>query len=421
MVMEMQHKDRTRSESRPVVRIWANRNFTIFMAGSIPACTTQWMQRVGMGWIAWELTHSPNWLGIIAAADLGPMLLLAPFAGALTDRSKPMVMLRAMQSLMCLQAVLLMVFTQMDWLTIYVLFYMSLATGIIQPFFSASRQSILPNSVPRSELSTAIAMDSALFQLTRFIGPALASLMIPAFGVLGTFQIHTLGSCLFLVSMLFMNVTMPERPVRVRRSLVRDIGEGFAYVGSHKGIWPVFLLLTVVSIFIRPVQEMLPGFAGDIYHSDAVGLAYLNSAVGIGAMLSASIVAYRGRITGLTDHAVMGTLGLSIATLGFVVTDWLWLGVIFSALIGFTINTMSTSISALVQSAVHDDMRGRVVSLYVLVFRGTPAIGSLLVGISSDFIGLRWAFVISALICFLAWLVVLPRRRRIAAALEVER
>jgi MFS family permease len=166
---------------------------------------------------------------------------------------------------------------------------------------------------------------------------------------------------------------------------------------------------------------MLPGFAGDIYHSDAVGLAYLNSAVGIGAMLSASIVAYRGRITGLTDHAVMGTLGLSIATLGFVVTDWLWLGVIFSALIGFTINTMSTSISALVQSAVDDDMRGRVVSLYVLVFRGTPAIGSLLVGISSDFIGLRWAFVISALICFLAWLVVLPRRRRIAAALEVER
>jgi MFS family permease len=95
--------------------------------------------------------------------------------------------------------------------------------------------------------------------------------------------------------------------------------------------------------------------------------------------------------------------------------------VIFSALIGFTINTMSTSISALVQSAVHDDMRGRVVSLYVLVFRGTPAIGSLLVGISSDFIGLRWVFVISALICFLAWLVVLPRRRRIAAALEVER
>ncbi len=419
--MEMQHSNKTRSESRPVVRIWANRNFTVFMSGSIPASITQWMQRVGIGWITWELTHSPSWLGIIAAADLGPMLFLAPFAGAISDRSRPMMILRLTHVLMVIQAVILALFTQMGWLTIYVLLVMSLATGIIQPFFSAARQSILPNTVPRGELSTAIALDSALFQLTRFIGPALAALMIPAFGVLGTFQIHTLGSLIFLIGILAMRVEAPERRARQSRNILRDIGEGFAYVGSHKGIWPAFLLLTIASIFIRPVQDMLPGFAGDIFQSDAVGLAYLNSAMGIGAMFSAGIVAYRGRIAGLTDHAVLGTLGLSLAILGFVVTDWLWVGVLFSGLIGFALNTMSTSISALVQSAVSDDMRGRVVSLYVLVFRGTPAIGSLIVGLVSVEIGLRWAFVVSALICFAAWLIVLPRRRNIAAALEVER
>lgn len=138
-------------------------------------------------------------------------------------------------------------------------------------------------------------------------------------------------------------------------------------------------------------------------------------------MLSAGFVAFRGRITGLTRHAILGTIGLALSILGFVISDILWFGVLFSGLIGFTLNTMSTSISALVQTAVHDSMRGRVVSLYQLIFRGTPAVGTLVVGFVSGFVSLRWTFAFSAALMFVVWLVMLPRRRDIAAALEVER
>ncbi len=409
------------SGDKPIARIWAHRNFTIYMAGSVPCTITQWMQRVGVGWLTWELTESPVWLGAVAAADLAPMLLIGPIAGAYTDRGDPVRQLCVTQWLLLAQALGLALMTQFGLINIYGLFGMSLMTGVINPLFSTARQSLLPNTVTRRYISTAIALDSALFQLTRFIGPAFASITIPLWGVGGTFMAHTLGTLSFLVAIYLMKVEPPQRAPGQRRSIWSEIGESFTYVRTHKGIWPAFLLLTVASVVIRPVQDMLPGFAGDVFHSDAVGLAYLTSSMGVGAMASAALVAFRGRISGLTRHAVMGALGVSISILGFVITDRLWFGVLFSAAIGFTLNTMSTSISALVQSAVHDSMRGRVVALYALIFRGTPAVGSLVVGLASEFVSLRWAFAGSALISFIAWLVVLPRRRDIAAALEVER
>ena len=409
------------SDRKPIARIWGHRNFSLYMAGSVPFTITQWMQRVGIGWLTWELTRSPVWLGVIAAADLAPMLVLGPFAGALTDRWNPMTQVKISQWLLVAQAIALAALTQAGLTNIYVLLATSLASGVITPFFSTARQSVLPNTVPRRDMSTAIALDSALFQLTRFIGPAFASLTIPTIGVGGTFMMHTVGSLAFVGVLYLLDVPPPERKPGKRRHILTEIGESFVYVRTHSGIWPAFLLLTVASVFVRPVQDMLPGFAGDIFDSGAVGLAYLTSSMGVGAMASAGLVAFRGRITGLTRHAVMGAIGLAVSTIGFVITDVLEIGVLFSALIGFTLNTMSTSISALVQSAVSNDMRGRVVSLYVLIFRGTPAIGSLIIGVASELIGLRWAFAAAAVICFAAWLVVLPRRRQIAAALEVER
>jgi MFS family permease len=408
-------------ERKPIIRIWGHRNFSIYMAGSVPMTVTQWMQRVGVGWMTWELTHSAAWLGVVAAADLAPMLVLGPLGGALSDRADQIRMLRITQFLMVAQAVALAALAYAGLVNIWVLFLASLATGVIAPFFGASRQSVLPNTIPRSELSTAIALDSALFQATRFVGPAIASLMIPVYGVEGTFIAYAVGSFTFLASVFLIDVTMPQRAPRANRNILQDIGESLTYVRSHRGIWPAFLLLATASIFVRPVQDMLPGFAGDVFKSDAVGLAYLTSSMGIGAMLSAGFVAYRGRINGLTRHAVFGTIGLALSILGFVLSDILWFGVLFSALIGFMLNTMSTSISALVQTAVHDSMRGRVISLYALVFRGMPAVGTLVVGILSGIIGLRWTFVGSAAIMLIAWLLVLPRRRDMTAALEVEK
>ena len=137
-------------------------------------------------------------------------------------------------------------------------------------------------------------------------------------------------------------------------------------------------------------------------------------------MASAAWIGFRGRIDGLSSVVLGGFLGLVLATFGFVATDKLWLGVIFAALSGCTLNLMSTSTQALVQSAVADDMRGRVMSLYILVFRGMPAIGALIVGFLAEHLGLRLAFAATASICFLVWIAVLPQRPVIAASLEAK-
>jgi MFS family permease len=404
----------------PILRIWSHRNYAIFAGGMTPHLLAIWMQRLGVGWLAWELSHSTVWLGLIAAADLAPMLVMAPFAGAVTDRGHPLRQLRISQALVVVHAILLASLTVAGWMTIELLFILALVLGFVHPFSSAARHAIVPATVPRAYFATAVALDSALFQASRFIGPAIAGILIPTVGVGGTFVAQSIGETLYLVALFALHLPKFERRTHEETDIFRDIREGFAYVRGHAGIWPVFLLLTVVSILIRPLQDMLPGFSGAVFQSGAVGLAWLTSSMGIGALVSATWIATRGHTAGLTRNFILGCLGVALSTVGFVATDNLWMALPFAALSGFTLNTMSTGTQALVQSAVDDHMRGRVMSLYTLIFRGTPAVGTLGIGILAESLGLRWTFAIAAGICFAAWLVAAPRRRVLAEALEVE-
>jgi MFS family permease len=384
-----------------------------------PSLVTLWMQRVGIGWLAWELTHSPTWLGAVAAADLAPMLVLAPFAGAITDRGNPWKQSLITQLLLVSQAVALAAFSLTDNATIEILFALSLFSGILQPFNSTARHAIVPRTVPRDAFATAIATDSALFNASRFVGPAVAGILIPFTGVGGTFVVHSFGCSVFVASLCFMNLPPPDHIKRERRNILGDVVESFSYIRNHAGIGPLFLLLVIVSVFIRPMQDMLPGFAGSIFHTGAVGLAWLTSAMGVGAMTSAVWIAMRGHVAGLTRMAILGSLGLSLSVFGFVATDIMWVAVIAAALAGYTFNNISTSIQTLVQSAITNDFRGRIMGLYTLIYRGTPAFGSIGVGALAESLGLRLAFAIAAFLAFVAWAITAPKRRTITAAVEI--
>ena len=139
---------------------------------SVSAAISSWMQRVGVGWLAWELTQSPVWLGVIAAADLVPILLLSPMAGVFTDRSSPMKILLVTQWLQFVQAALLAGFMFIGVLNIEMLFGLTLALGFIHAFATAARHAVVPNTVPKELVGTAVSLDSALFQASRFIGPS---------------------------------------------------------------------------------------------------------------------------------------------------------------------------------------------------------------------------------------------------------
>ncbi len=401
-----------------LTRVFAHRNYAWFVGGGGPSYVTSWMQRVGVGWLAWELSHSPLWLGIVAAADLAPMLVLSPFAGALTDRHTPLNIVRRTEFLLFMQSVALFVFMTLGWLNIGVLVALSLWSGLVYPFHQAARHSVVPAIVPREEFATAIALDSALFQVSRFIGPSIAAIIIPLAGVGGTFFAHAIGSAWYVFSLFKMDVAAPKREPRPGRSIMMDVKEGLAFVGNDIGIWPLFLLLSIASILLRPIQDMMPGFAGQVFDSGAVGLAWLTSSMGIGAAVSAVWIASRGRLKGLTIVVYAGFLGLILSTVAFLVSPNLWIGTICTGLSGFTLNTMSTSIQALVQSSLPDNMRGRVMSLYGMIWRGAPAVGALVAGLAAEKFGLRATFEVAAGICFIVWALALPLRGRIAHVAE---
>ena len=404
----------------PVLSVWKNRNYAIFMSGCIPKNITFWMQKVGIAWLAWEMTHSPFWLGVVTAVDLAPLLILAPFAGALADRWEAMKQFRITQIGVLLHGIALPTLYFSGLMRIEALIALTAYSGIIYPFNSTARLSILPRLLPRAEFPTGIGLDSAFFHGSRFLGPAIAALLIPIYGVGATFLVNAIGSAWLQFALLFLKLRPAEGEPRKPKNILGDVKEAFSYVRHHGGIGSIFLMLTVASAFTRPIQDMMPGIAGDIFHSGAVGLAWLTSSLGIGAMISAGWIASRGRISGLTTVIIAGAFNVSLGVAGLVSTDLLWVGIASAVLTGFSLNTMSTSVQTLVQSAVSDDMRGRVMSLYIMIFRGAPAFGSLLIGIVSSHFGLRATFAVAASMSLAIGLFSLPRRRRLIDELETE-
>ena len=156
----------------PIVRVFSFRNYAFYMGGMTPTLVTLWMQRLGVGWLAWELTHSPTWLGAISAAVLAPMLVLGPVAGAVVDRRVPLTLQKIAQALAVLHALALAVLTFAGLMNIWLLFGLALFLGITQTFASTARHAIVPSTVPREFFATAVALDSALFNAASPARPA---------------------------------------------------------------------------------------------------------------------------------------------------------------------------------------------------------------------------------------------------------
>ena len=409
--------DRSSIADSPVLRVWRHRDFALFMSGIGPFYVTNWMQRVGVGWLAWDLTHSPGWLGAVAAADLAPMLVVAPLAGALVDRWDPLKQLKLSLWLVLAQAVALAALVIAGLMTIELLFALAVIGGIIMPVYNAARQTIVPAIVPREDFASAVSLDSSFFHGSRFVGPMIAGVTIAKLGIGETLMAYAVGSVFFLFQLHRLRLAPPERRAH-GASLLQDVAAGIAYAQRQYGILMLFILLTVVSIAARPLQDFLPGFADRIFASGADGYAMLTSSMGVGALVGAGWLAMRGHTRGLVYIVFVNAIGLAIAMIGFVATNRLSTGVAFITLAGFTLTVMSTGTSALVQTAVSDEMRGRVMSLFAMIYRGVPAIGAVVIGIAAEHIGMRSAFALCGVVCALVWLALAAHHRAVDAALD---
>ena len=402
----------------PAVRVWRVAPYRIFMSGLTPYYVTMAIQRVGVGWLAWELSHSHAWVGAIAAADLLTLVVLGPFAGAAADRMDPLRLMRWSQLAMTVQAVALFAFMAAGIMTVWLLLALSIVSGLIQPTHHAARQMMVPLTVGRDNYASAITMDSSLFHGSRFVGPMLAALAIATMGVASTFAIHLVGCAIFYVQLLRLEIAAPPPKSASQQGILQAIVAGGVYVRRHPGIWPLFLMLSVASLVARPLQELLPGFAGAVFDAGPTGLAWLTSAMGLGSLAAGLLLAARGHVRGLATGSIAATFALALSTFGFVATDRLALALPFAALWGFSLTLMGVGIQAQTQLAVADDMRGRVMMIYAMIYRGLPALGALIVGVIAGAIGIRSTFAIAALLTAIAWFALARRDREIDAAMR---
>ncbi|MEQ8701433.1 MAG: MFS transporter [Bauldia litoralis] len=395
-----------------------NPNYGIYTAGSCVSLIGTWMQRIATGWLAWELTHSGAWLGLIAFADLFPTVVVGPIAGAAADRWNRLRVTKISQTLGMFQAFALFGLTAAGWMDIWLLFALTLFLGTVAAFNQPARLALIPSLVPREHLGAAVAINSVVFNLARFIGPAIAGVAIVAGGVALAFALNAVSFAFFLFALSRVRLAREEGSGRKRQGLLSALTEGVGYVVRHAGIAPLLLLLIVTSIGVRPLVELMPAFASRVFASGAEGLALLTASVGVGAIIGGTWLAGRSDSKGLTGVVLWSVAGMGGVTILFALSDRLWFAAPLLVVSGFFVVCAGVGTQTLIQLAVDAEMRGRVLSLYGLIFRGGPAIGALLIGTASDFVGLRWPVIAGATLVLLAWAVARTRAAAIRGSLE---
>jgi MFS family permease len=405
------------------LEVWKQRNFAWYMGGSTIALVGMWAQRVALFWLAWELTKSERWLGLIAFADLFPTVVITPLAGALADRMSRLNMARVSHAAAVLQAFALAWLMLTGRLTqpddIWWLLGLTFFLGIAMAFATAARLALVPNLIDARFLPAALANDSAIFNAARMVGPMVAAYIITHWGAGVAFLANGFGFAIYFSALLIVRVTHHERDNRPAGSVLSQTWVGIRYASHHPGIGPALILLAAVSLGVKPFLDFLPAISDRVFAGGVEGFAHLTAASGGGALVAAAWLVVRRRVDGLTRITlwapILGAGGIVV----LCVSPVLWIGLIGAFFAGVSITINGTGLQTLMQNAVDGNVRGRVMALFGMVNRGGPAIGALGIGMAAEAIGVQIAVAAAALLfCLPTLMWVFTRRTTMASALE---
>ncbi len=374
-----------------------------------------------MGWLTWELTHSYAWLGIIAFADLFVSMLFAPVAGELADRMDRLKLSVWAQWAQMAQSLELAAMVLGGLIDRWSLFALAVLAGIAHAYHASARLAVVPSLVPREDLTPAIAIKSLIFNAARFIGPAIAGVIIVNLGIGPTFLFNSMTYLGFIWILMHIKVHAPEHQNSRSGSAIKNIIEGVRYAARHKGLAPMLLMLGMTSLAGRSLPDLLPGFADGIFGRGPVGLAWMTAAMGLGATLSTFVLMSYEGIKGITRLTFFCLLVLGMTTLAFALLDNFWLAVVILVAVGLSMNLTGIGTLNLLQNTVDGEMRGRVMSLYFFLHQGAPALGTLIVGIVAERTGLGWPVGIAGASVIVVWVVMVRRASALRDILEVER
>jgi MFS family permease len=388
----------------PFHALQANRNFRIFWLGQTTSLIGTWMTTVATGWLALELTNSAFRVGVISAAGTFPILLLSLYAGVVADRYSKLRIVTVCQALQLSQSALLFWFTWSNRITFAWLLALVTMGGIISSFEIPARQAMMVELVDRQDLVDAIALNSGGFNLARIVGPSIAAVVIARAGLQWCFGLDALSYFSVLLS-LFLIKLPAWTPIRKLVTPLEGLKEGFRYMRSSRAVSGLMGVIAVYSIFGFMYLTMMPVFARQVLHTGASGYGFLLTFVGAGALAGAlSLAAVGGRIRRGRLFAV-SAFAFAILTIAFAFAQVVMVAAALLLCLGLTMLINGALANGMLQSAVPDELRGRVMAMYVFVYVGFTPIGSFTAGAISDVIGVRWAIGLggSVMLLYSAW------------------
>lgn len=346
------------------------------------------MQSVGQGWLLYQLTNTPVWLGASSLAFALPMVILPLFGGALADRIHRLKLIRGMQFAMAVAASALAGLTYIGAVTAWHLAAFSLIQGIVLAFEGPARHATIPDLVDQRHLLGAVSLFQSTYQLGGFFGPALAGIVL---GVLGSGRIYALfalNSLTFLINVAALScIRVVPRHARTDASLFGSVTDGLRFVWSHPGLRSLLAMITVAGVFGRSYIALMPVFARDILHTDARGLGYLTAAPGIGVIIGATVLAARGAVGERGKTIVRMALVFAVLLAAFASSRWVALSIPVLVVLGASTVTLIATMSTTMQVAATDAIRGRVMSVWAIANVGLPSLGAMVTASAAAVIG----------------------------------
>lgn len=404
---------------RRVIGVFRHRDYARYTAGNSLSLIGLWMQRIGVGWLTWELTQSPTWLGIIAMTEFFPVVFLGPLGGVLADRFDRTSNMIFFQSIAMVASLVLCLVTAFGLINIWLLAGLTLIVGIAAGLNSASRLALPPSLVPASDLTTAIAMNSMVFNTARFIGPAIAGVVIKLWGVEVAFAGNAASylTLIWALSSIRRSLSNGRGDTKDRQNVVTEMREGFSFVAAHRGAMVVLAMMLGTALLIRPVVQLLPGISDVIFAAGVDGFAALTATIGGGAILGGYWMAQR-RVTNTFDVGLIGILVSAATILGLLNVASLQAALPLTLILGAGMVVTGVGMQTTLQFAIPEKFRGRVLSLYGVCFMGGPALGTLVMGALAEVFGLRLPIMSGALIVLVLWIIFWIKRRAITNALD---
>jgi MFS family permease len=383
-------------------------NYRLWFYGQLVSLVGTWMQATAQGYLIYELTHSPVYLGYVGFAAGIPAWLFTLYGGLIADRVPRRTLLVVTQTAMMTLAFCLAGLTFTGWVRPWHIIIFAFLLGIANAFDAPARQAFVLEMVSRQDLTNAIALNSTMFNSATAIGPAAAGLIYAWLGPAWCFTINAISFIAVIIALLMMRLEKPILLVR-KSSLMLDIRAGLTFVTTDKAVRTIILNLGIISLFGLSFVTLMPAWAVEILGGDASTNGWMQSARGIGALVGALMTAAVGRLHVRGKLLTSGNIVMPVFLLVFAGLRALPLSLLALLGIGWGFMVYANNANSLVQTQVPDELRGRVMGIYTLTFFGLMPIGALLAGVAAENLGEPLTVIMGALVLLFAALLVLWR------------